>query len=55
MVDSGYADADIDADILTMKISVYNLSRVHPTLFRSCCTEIFDMIVNYLHDILGRL
>jgi hypothetical protein len=55
MVDSVNLDADVDtdvdADILMMKICVYNLSRFHSTLFHSCCTKIFDKIVNYLHDI----
>jgi hypothetical protein len=31
MVDSVHADADVDTDMLTMKICVYNLSRIHPT------------------------
>jgi hypothetical protein len=55
MVDNVNVDADVDADTLMMKICVYNLSRVHSTLFHSCCTEIFDKIVNYLYDILGHL
>jgi hypothetical protein len=59
MVDSvnldANVDADVDADILMMKIFVYNLSRVRSTLFHSCCTEIFETIVNDLHDILRHL